>query len=74
MAFLQERDVNKNPILEDLLDELMSIGGEKLKNIFDRVMEKFPTLSKVELLFDYSFDELIGLLEIGEENCGVVKK
>ena len=69
-----ERSLNKKIIPADLADDLFSIGGDRVKNICERVLQKFPDFSKEELLFNYSVDELINLLEIGEEDFGVVKK
>jgi hypothetical protein len=69
----QERAFNKKSV-EDLTDDFLSFGGERIKNICERVSQKFPELSKTEIFFNYSIEQLISLLEIGEENFGVARK
>jgi GTP cyclohydrolase I len=64
----KERQMNKKDvenISSDVLDMLFnSEGNEHLKDIIERVMKKFPNLTKTEILFK-PVNELLKML--GEE-------
>jgi len=65
-AMLAERETENNKDdLEEACNRLLSLD-DRLMGICERVMQKFPTITKQEILFKYSVNELFEML--GEEH------
>jgi len=45
-----------------VLDDLLNMADEKMKSIIERVMHKYPALTKEEILFKYTVTDLIKML------------
>lgn len=72
-AMMETREEKEDVVPADVIDALWNAGGgEYIKDICERVLQKFPTLTKEQILFNYSVNELLKML--GEEPMEVVVK
>jgi len=70
-AMITEREADKKePVPEDILNDLLNMSDDRMKSIFERVKEKYPDITKKEILFKFTLNELFEILgeEYQEEN------